>query len=417
MGSRAWTALLGLALVGLLVFTASAAADLASDLSSAESRAAAAEARVAAAQEQLDAARADYAEAARRADPRVAAVRAARTKARTLRRQLVEQQRAARAEIARLEASRQQEEEDQDEEEAAGIGFGLAALVVAAFALTWTRFRVSPPVAALAEMRLSRALGLCLGGGFLLLVIGGLMLGDGLVGVIGATLACLGIALPAVFLLARHSVQVERGRERPVSGRQRLPNWVARAVAALLLLLVLAGFVGALGDDESSVPPVSAQLREKAANPEEGPEAERLEEAEAGAAEAVRIAAGPVARRDVAERTVRSTARQLGRARGQMVKARAEVQRFTHQLAVLVAREEREAEKQAEREAEEAAEIEEEEFEFVEEEGGGGCDPNYSPCVPAYPPDVDCAEVGGSVTVVGSDPHGLDADGDGIGCE
>jgi hypothetical protein len=45
------------------------------------------------------------------------------------------------------------------------------------------------------------------------------------------------------------------------------------------------------------------------------------------------------------------------------------------------------------------------------------CDPNYSGCVPPYPPDVDCADVGGPVSVYGSDPHGLDADGDGVGCE
>jgi hypothetical protein len=50
--------------------------------------------------------------------------------------------------------------------------------------------------------------------------------------------------------------------------------------------------------------------------------------------------------------------------------------------------------------------------------GGGGCDPNYSgACVPPYPPDVDCADVGTSVTVTGSDPHGLDGDNDGVGCE
>lgn len=45
------------------------------------------------------------------------------------------------------------------------------------------------------------------------------------------------------------------------------------------------------------------------------------------------------------------------------------------------------------------------------------CEPGYDPCVPPYPPDVDCADVGGPITVTGSDPHGLDADGDGIGCE
>jgi hypothetical protein len=49
--------------------------------------------------------------------------------------------------------------------------------------------------------------------------------------------------------------------------------------------------------------------------------------------------------------------------------------------------------------------------------GGGSCDPNYSGCVPPYPPDVDCAQVNGPVKVLGSDPHGLDADGDGVGCE
>lgn len=48
----------------------------------------------------------------------------------------------------------------------------------------------------------------------------------------------------------------------------------------------------------------------------------------------------------------------------------------------------------------------------------GGCDSNYrGACVPPYPPDVDCADVTGSVTVVGRDPHRLDGDGDGVGCK
>ena len=45
------------------------------------------------------------------------------------------------------------------------------------------------------------------------------------------------------------------------------------------------------------------------------------------------------------------------------------------------------------------------------------CDPNYDPCVPPYPPDLDCADVGGPIAVTGSDPHGFDADGDGAACE
>jgi endonuclease YncB( thermonuclease family) len=49
--------------------------------------------------------------------------------------------------------------------------------------------------------------------------------------------------------------------------------------------------------------------------------------------------------------------------------------------------------------------------------GGAACAPGYSPCVPPYPPDVDCADVDGPIQVTGSDPHGLDADGDGVACE
>lgn len=50
------------------------------------------------------------------------------------------------------------------------------------------------------------------------------------------------------------------------------------------------------------------------------------------------------------------------------------------------------------------------------------CDPNYSGgCVPPYPPDLDCADIRAlgiaPVRVIGSDPHRLDGDGDGYGCE
>jgi hypothetical protein len=52
------------------------------------------------------------------------------------------------------------------------------------------------------------------------------------------------------------------------------------------------------------------------------------------------------------------------------------------------------------------------------------CTPGYSPCI-APGSDVDCAGgsgngpryVSGPVQVTGSDPYGLDRDGDGIGCE
>ena len=47
------------------------------------------------------------------------------------------------------------------------------------------------------------------------------------------------------------------------------------------------------------------------------------------------------------------------------------------------------------------------------------CDPSYPDvCIPPYPPDLDCGEIGYSnFRVVGNDPHGFDRDNDGIGCE
>jgi endonuclease YncB( thermonuclease family) len=48
---------------------------------------------------------------------------------------------------------------------------------------------------------------------------------------------------------------------------------------------------------------------------------------------------------------------------------------------------------------------------------GGDCDPNYTPCVPNVSYDLDCGDIGFSVTVTGYDRHGFDREGDGWGCE
>jgi endonuclease YncB( thermonuclease family) len=48
--------------------------------------------------------------------------------------------------------------------------------------------------------------------------------------------------------------------------------------------------------------------------------------------------------------------------------------------------------------------------------GGGNCEPGYSPCLPVTG-DLNCSDVDGPVTVTGDDPYGLDADGDGTGCD
>jgi Flp pilus assembly pilin Flp len=43
-------------------------------------------------------------------------------------------------------------------------------------------------------------------------------------------------------------------------------------------------------------------------------------------------------------------------------------------------------------------------------------------CIPPAPPELTCSDVAAlgipvPVTVIGDDPHGLDADGDGLGCD
>jgi hypothetical protein len=47
------------------------------------------------------------------------------------------------------------------------------------------------------------------------------------------------------------------------------------------------------------------------------------------------------------------------------------------------------------------------------------CDPSYPDfCIPPSPPDLDCPDIGETdFTVQGADPHGFDADNDGVGCE
>jgi hypothetical protein len=48
------------------------------------------------------------------------------------------------------------------------------------------------------------------------------------------------------------------------------------------------------------------------------------------------------------------------------------------------------------------------------------CDPAYpDDCLPSPPPDLDCADIGHRVAVDHNygDPHRLDADGDGYGCD
>jgi hypothetical protein len=50
------------------------------------------------------------------------------------------------------------------------------------------------------------------------------------------------------------------------------------------------------------------------------------------------------------------------------------------------------------------------------EGSGGDCMSGYDPCLPIRG-DMNCPDIGHPVSVTGSDPYGLDRDGDGVGCD
>jgi hypothetical protein len=109
----------------------------------------------------------------------------------------------------------------------------------------------------------------------------------------------------------------------------------------------------------------------------------------------------------------RAEARQRARAAARRHHRQVVARRHRAQVRV----EEAERRAAAEAEAAEAAEL-------VAEEEASECDPNYSGCLDPSAYDYDCEggsgdgpEYTGTVTVVGEDPYGLDADSDGTGCE
>lgn len=56
-------------------------------------------------------------------------------------------------------------------------------------------------------------------------------------------------------------------------------------------------------------------------------------------------------------------------------------------------------------------------YEAPKPETRSDCNPNYSPCIPNSPYDLDCADIGFTVRVIGYDVYRLDRDKDGYGCE
>jgi len=425
VGAGILTALLAL-LIGNVA--TGAAQDLSANLADAEANVAKVEAELPGQRQQVSAAEARYRAAARNAAPAVRDLRQSKAAASRVHHELVARERQARAQIAAAQDQHQQEVDDRDEEVHNGVGFGLAALIAGLIALAWGFFRTSAPVAALTELDLSRAVGLCVGGGLLMLIVGAALgSANGAVGALGSFVFCLGFILPTALLLARHSAEVQKGRSKPLLRQKRLPSWVPQAIAGLMLVLFLAGTGSAVFAPDASSEPLSAQLEEEAKGPAGEHASEELEAAQEEVEQAKLQAAAPLARRQKAQRQLAKARGGLNRLQDQLVATTSRQRSFARRLLALEAREQRELEREearALREQEAQEEVEAEEAEEYEEELASECDPNYSGCLDPYSPDYDCEggsgdgpDYTGTVTVLGEDHYGLDADGDGTGCE
>ena len=403
-----------------------AAQDPEAGLAEAQGRAVAAAAEVQELKAAVQPARSRLHAATDGAAPLQARLRSAAARVAAIERSLRREHRQAAATVQRVEDERDQARENHDEAVRAGVGLGAAALALAAIALCWGWFRACAAVAYLARIELGQAIGLCVGGGLLLVIVGAAMSStDGVLGMLGFTVLALGLALPVAFLLARHSAEVQRGRASAHLRRERLPERATRGLAGLfaalfLLLLGSAAFAGEGGSGS-----VSAALRAQASNP--APSSPALTAAEAKAGELETELAPSLAEVNRRRATLAAAQRRLDRAQTRLADAEGDEGRFTRELAAIERRQIREQER-AEHEAQKQAETEEREYEEAAEEEAEPpaeeCDPNYSGCLDPNAVDYDCAGGSGdgplytgTVEVLGVDHYGLDRDGDGIGCD
>jgi len=418
---------LSLAACLLLVLCPSATAQSPeAGLADAEARAVAAETDVAeleaaagSAESKLDVARKQAAPV--QSEVKRAADRVAATEASLRRRHL-----RAAATVKRIEEERSDDAKEHDREVRSGAGFALAALIIAVIALAWGWFRASAAVAYLARIQLSQAIGLCVGGGFVAIFVGTAISSvGGIAGAIGVAILSLGFMLPVAFLLARHSAEVQRGRAKSVLRRERLPVRATQTIAAIFALLFFIGLGSAIFAGEAESGEITSRTREQAEDKE--PSSRALVTAKDVASRLEGRAAPLLAAVRQRQADLRTVERQLAKADSRLSGAKGDARDFAQRLLVIEKREVRERERE-EREAERQVEEEQRELEEAEEESAelAGCDPNYEgECLTPGIGDYDCSGGSGdgpnyvysSVTVVGEDVYGLDANSNGVGCE
>lgn len=410
------------ALLGFAVLAGPAfAQDLTTALNEAESQAEVASLEVGELKAAMGPAEERFQASSAQAAPAEAAARAADRHAAELEDQLRTRHLAATAKVSQIEEEKQEAADKHDETVRIGLGLGLTALIAAAITLAWDWFRASASVAWLTRLSLGQAIGLCVGGGLLMVIVGAAMsTTDGIVGVIGVALIGLGFVLANALVLARHSAEIQRGRSKPILRRERLPRRATQVIAGVFAMLCLVGLGNAVFAGETESSEASAALRRVAAD--RGMSTPRLVSAKGKAAKLNRKAAPLVAAARADQRNLQAARSKLRHAETRQARAEDDVASFKRRLAVVTEREERKAAAEARR----AEERTQEEAEELEEESSSECDPNYEgECLKDGIGDYDCAGGSGNgpnyvyseVRVVGVDVFGLDANGNGIGCE
>ncbi len=393
-----------LACLAVLTWSEAATAqDLNAALSEAQSRVENATAEVSEFQAELQPAQARLKTSSARATPVASAAHAADQRAATIEARLRARRRDATATLTRLERERQDSVNRHDETVRAGLGFALAMLVAAGIALAWDWFRATALVAWLARMPRNQAIGLCVGGGLLMVIVGAAIgAAGGVAGVLGIALFALGFVLANALVLARHSAEIQRGRERPVMRRERLPRRAVQVLAGVLGALCLIGLGSAVFAGDASSNRASAALRYHASG--KSMHTPALDRARRTAARLDRQASVLVAAAQSDRSDLQGIRLKLDQARGRLTGAESDVSRYQRRLAII------EKPKPAPPPPPPAPSPQ--------------CDPNYSGCLDPNAVDYDCKGGSGdgplytgTVQVLGVDHYGLDADGDGIGCD
>jgi hypothetical protein len=395
-------------------------------LTEARERAASARAEIPALEAAVKPLEARFRGATEGAAPLRAKLRSASKRVTAIERSLRDQHQQAAAAVQRVEKEREEASDEHSETVRAGIGLAIAALVLAIITLAWDLFRASAGVAYLARLDLGQAIGLCVGGGLLAVIVGAAFSSaDGIAGAIGFAVMALGFALPIAFVLARHSAEVQRGRATPHLRRDRLPARATQGLAGLFGALFLLCLGTAVFAGEARSGDANAEVRARAADESLSSPALVVAKSKATKLEARAEAVLAVVRQK--QTHLRAAKRRLGRAHARLVDAERDERHFAQRLVSIEERERREQERE-EREAQKQAEVEEREYEEAlqeeEELAAEVCDPNYSGCLDPNAVDYDCERGSGdgplytgTVEVLGVDHYGLDDDGDGIGCD